>query len=79
LQYDTRGTLDVVVARIKVSGRGEVLPVPPADAVRRFIARVERETPMSREEEAAWNHAWARVIDEMHRRDHEDDIAEGRG
>ena len=75
---NTRETLDAVVARIKASGRGQALPVPPADAVSRFIARVERETPMSREEEAAWNHAWAGVIDEMHRRDRDDDIAEGR-
>jgi hypothetical protein len=72
-------TLDAVVTRIKASGHGHRLRVPPPDAVSRFVARVAQETPMSQEEEEAWNQTWADVIEEMRRRDHEDEVAEGRG
>lgn len=84
LRHDTTNddvdeTLDAVVARIKASGRGHVLPAPPADAVIRLIAQVAQEPTMSQQEEAAWNLAWAHVIDQIRQRDHDDDIAEGRG
>jgi hypothetical protein len=72
-------TLDAVVVRIKASGQGHSLRVPSPDAVSRFVARVALETPMSQEEEEAWNQTWAHVIEEMRRRDDDDDVAEGRG
>ena len=72
-------TLDAVVVRIKASGQGHRLRVPSSDAVSRFVARVALETPMSQEEQEAWNQTWAHVIEEMHRRDYEDEVAEGRG
>lgn len=72
-------TLDAVVARIKASGRDHTLPTPSRDAVNRFIARVAEEPSMSEEELSAWNETWAHIIGDIHRRDREDDIAEGRG
>jgi hypothetical protein len=59
--------------------KGHSLRVPSADAVSRFVARVALESPMSQEEEEAWNQTWAHVIEEMRRRDYEDDVAEGHG
>ena len=72
-------TLDAVVVRIKASGHGRRLRVPSPDAISRFVARVALETPVSQEEQEAWNQTWAHVIEEMHRRDYEDEVAEGRG
>ena len=72
-------TLEAVVARIQASRDDLVLPVPAADAVTRFAARVAHEAPMMPEDEAAWNHSWAHIVDEMRQRDHEDDVAKGCG
>lgn len=66
---DTVETPKTVVARIKASGHGHTLPVPPADAVSQFVARVASEPSMSQDDEAAWNLAWTRVIDDMQQRD----------
>lgn len=78
-ESDALETIEDVVARIKARGPGPLPPPPSPDAVRRLIAHVAEETPMSREEELAWNRMWFRVMDEMHQRDRDDDIAEGRG
>ncbi len=72
-------TIEDVVARIKASGRGQVLPQPPADAVRRVVAQLANEPVMSQEEQAEWNRAWFKIMDEMKRIEREDEIAEGRG
>jgi len=78
-EEDIVRTLEEVVARIQARGEGFVLPRPPQEAIDRLVARVADEPPMSPEEERAWNRQWDEIMDEMHRRDRENDIAEGRG
>ncbi len=78
-EQDIQDELKALIARIKASGRGRVLPVPSPDAIDRFVGQVAQETPMSLEEEVAWNRAWMQVIEDMRQRDRADDVAEGRG
>lgn len=76
---DAEETIEDVVARIKESGRGQVLPKPPADAVQRLVAQIADEGVMSQEDAAEWNRAWFKIMDDMKRQEREDAIAEGRG
>ncbi len=78
-EEDIVGTLEDVVARIQARGEGFVLPRPPQEAIDRLLAHVADEPAMSPEEQRAWNRQWDEIMDEMHRRDRENDIAEGRG
>jgi len=78
-EEDIVGTLEEVVARIQARGEGFVLPRPPQDAVDRVVARAMAAPSFSREEEKAWNEAWLGILNEAHKGDLEDDIAEGRG
>jgi hypothetical protein len=76
---DAEETIENVVARIKARGPGRLPPPPSREVIQRLVAHVADETPMTREEELEWNRRWFGILDEMHRRDREDDIAEGRG
>jgi hypothetical protein len=77
-ETDEGETLEEIVARIRARGRGVVLPRPPEEAVRAFLAYTAAETPLSPEEVQAWDRAWTGVMREIHERDRADDIAEGR-
>lgn len=62
-------TVEDVVARIKARGPGQLPPPPSREVIQRLVAHVADETPMTREEEIAWNRTWLSILDEMHRRD----------
>ncbi len=78
-EEDIVGTLEEVVARIQARGGGIVIHQPPREVIDRLVARVAAEPRMSREEEDAWNKQWDMIMAEIHARDRENDIAEGRG
>ena len=72
-------TIEDVVARIKARGPGPLPPPPSREAIQRLVAQLANEPVMSQEEQAEWNRAWFKIMDEMKRIEREDEIAEGRG
>jgi hypothetical protein len=57
-------TPEAVVARIQARGRGPTPPPASPEVLAAIVARVANEQPLSPEEEAACNRAWAAIEDE---------------
>ncbi len=55
-------TLEELAARIRASGEGQTLPRPSQEAIDRFAAEVDNETPLTPEQEAEWNRTWAATL-----------------
>ncbi len=71
-------SLDALVARIKASGPGTLLPQPSQEAINAYIAHVQSTPPLDEEERLEVYQAWLEIQEEMRARDRADDIAEGR-
>jgi len=73
---ESQETLEDLAARIRASGAGQTLSGPSQEAIDRFAAEVDNETPLTPEQEAEWNKQWAAVCAEMRRLDEEDEAAD---
>jgi hypothetical protein len=71
-------TPEEVVARIQARGCGTLPPAPSPEVLAAIVARVANEQPLTAEEDAAWYRAWTSIEDEMHARNRDNTIAEGR-
>jgi len=73
---ESQEILEELAARIRASGAGQKLPRPSQEAIDRFAAEVDNETPLTPEQETEWNKQWAAVCAEMRRLNEEDEAAD---